>query len=292
MSLALTSVERINALKNGIEATTGETYVDLTEGVQALKNGYGQGGGDGTEEIENIIDASGVLGTTDETVTVTDKVEQLIDYANFKNIIQESLNLNGVNGNMGYISVFRNTGIKDVSMFDFSKIAWMSNAFQNTQIEELEIDITNAIYIDNMCDGCKNLKRVVLKNMGSAVKSVRNAFFNNSLLESVGTLNFEGTTNTGNIFFGCDSLRDVSFVPETTKISIEISSPVLTKESISGKEGIINGLNSEVTGQTLTLKRDAVKKAFETSEGANDGDESAEWLALKDTKQNWTITLS
>lgn len=44
MSVAITSVEKINALKTGIEATTGESYNDLTEAVQALKNGYRQGG--------------------------------------------------------------------------------------------------------------------------------------------------------------------------------------------------------------------------------------------------------
>ena len=32
------SVERINKLKAGIEATTGENYNDLTEAVQAMKN--------------------------------------------------------------------------------------------------------------------------------------------------------------------------------------------------------------------------------------------------------------
>ena len=39
------SVERINALKAGIEAKTGGSYADLTAGVQALVDGYGQGGG-------------------------------------------------------------------------------------------------------------------------------------------------------------------------------------------------------------------------------------------------------
>ena len=39
------SVDRINTLKSGIESKTGETYTDLTAGVQALADGYGQGGG-------------------------------------------------------------------------------------------------------------------------------------------------------------------------------------------------------------------------------------------------------
>lgn len=50
------SVDRINALKSGIEAKTGETYTDLTDGVQALMDGYGQGGGgaDGSDVIPVI----------------------------------------------------------------------------------------------------------------------------------------------------------------------------------------------------------------------------------------------
>lgn len=53
------SVDRINALKSGIEAKTGETYTDLTDGVQALMDGYGQGGGgaDGSDVIPVIANA-------------------------------------------------------------------------------------------------------------------------------------------------------------------------------------------------------------------------------------------
>ena len=44
MSVTFTSVEKINTLKQGIEATTGKSYNNLTEAVQGLKSGYGQGG--------------------------------------------------------------------------------------------------------------------------------------------------------------------------------------------------------------------------------------------------------
>ena len=37
------SVERVNALREAVEAVTGETYSDLAAGVQALIAGYGQG---------------------------------------------------------------------------------------------------------------------------------------------------------------------------------------------------------------------------------------------------------
>lgn len=45
MNVGLESAARLNALKQGIEAKTGETYPDLTGGVNALISGYGQGGG-------------------------------------------------------------------------------------------------------------------------------------------------------------------------------------------------------------------------------------------------------
>lgn len=47
MSVELESAARLNALKQGIEAKTGETYPDLTDGVNALIAGFGQGGGSG-----------------------------------------------------------------------------------------------------------------------------------------------------------------------------------------------------------------------------------------------------
>ena len=62
----------------------------------------------------------------------------------------------------------------------------------------------------------------------------------------------------------------------------------LDKESLSS---VITCLSSTTTGLKVTLSKIAVNKAFETSEGANDGSTSAEWLALVNTKTNWTISL-
>ena len=62
MSVKLESAERYEALKSSIEAVTGETHADLTDGIQALKNGYGQGGV--KEEQEKTIDIT-ENGTTE-----------------------------------------------------------------------------------------------------------------------------------------------------------------------------------------------------------------------------------
>jgi hypothetical protein len=54
---------------------------------------------------------------------------------------------------------------------------------------------------------------------------------------------------------------------------------------------IINALSTTTSGLTVTLSKTAVNKAFETSDGANDGSTSTEWTTLIATKSNWTISL-
>ena len=62
----------------------------------------------------------------------------------------------------------------------------------------------------------------------------------------------------------------------------------LPKTSITS---IINALSDSTSGLSVTFSKIAVDKAFETSNGANDGSASAEWNALKATKPNWIINL-
>lgn len=54
----------------------------------------------------------------------------------------------------------------------------------------------------------------------------------------------------------------------------------------------IFGAFSTTATISATLSKAAVDKAFETSAGANDGSTSAEWLALKATRQNVNILLA
>jgi hypothetical protein len=65
-----------------------------------------------------------------------------------------------------------------------------------------------------------------------------------------------------------------------------------TKLSHDSHVSIFNALSTATTGLTVTFSRTAVNKAFETSEGANDGTTSAEWLALVAAHNNWTISLA
>lgn len=101
-----------------------------------------------------------------------------------------------------------------------------------------------------------------------------------------------GSVRTGHQFQGtfnnCIALENIvlDLVVENN-ISFQQSTK-LTKASI---ENIISVLSSEVTGKTLTLSEAAVNAAFETAEGLADGSASAEWLELRGSKTNWTISL-
>jgi hypothetical protein len=246
-------------------------------------------GGGGTEEIENIIDASGVLDSTDGTVT--DKVEQLIDKAEVEKWLFDNSVFGDETRRISLANIPTITYVPKTKAF--SKLVTASNLLSGCSnlVSVNGLDIRSANVAKSAFQKDSVLETVVLENTVNVTDFYR-AFYWCENLKTLKTLNMSSVTNAADMFFGCSKLETLLFVPETIKISITIPSPALSKESISGEQGIINGLNSEVTGQTLTIPRNAVKKAFETSEGANDGDTSETWNALVASKPNWTISLS
>lgn len=100
------------------------------------------------------------------------------------------------------------------------------------------------------------------------------------------------TINTSGAFTNCTLLQEVYFdgyIPS----SVSFQWCPLIKASI---KNILEHLSPTATGQTLTLKKSAIDKAFETSEGANDGCASAEWRETitpyaNDLEGNWTISV-
>jgi hypothetical protein len=99
---------------------------------------------------------------------------------------------------------------------------------------------------------------------------------------------YSKNTFTG-VFGSCKSLEElyIEGVIGQNGFNVQWS----TKLSHDSLMRIINALSTETSGLSVTLSKTAVNKAFETNEGANDGSTSAEWLALANTKSNWTISL-
>jgi hypothetical protein len=98
----------------------------------------------------------------------------------------------------------------------------------------------------------------------------------------------ENTTFQANTFQSQATLENITFEGVLAQNGLNLQwSTKLTHDSITS---IVNCLSADTSGLTVTLSLTAVKKAFETSSGANDGNASTEWLNLKATKPNWTIS--
>ena len=92
-------------------------------------------------------------------------------------------------------------------------------------------------------------------------------------------------------FSACVALEEIT-VAGTIGKAIDFSPCAkLNRASI---ESIIGALSEATSGLEARLSKAAVNKAFETSEGANDGVSSAAWYTLGGDgrdKSNWVISL-
>lgn len=149
---------------------------------------------------------------------------------------------------------------------DFSKCTNMSSLTSYSYISRMGVVDMRACAAHSTTFGYSNELKTIDKIIVDENNTFANAVFRVPKLEDI---TVEGTVAS-----------DISFQYCTR----------LTKESITS---IINALGDEtiVAGKTLTLSQTAVNTAFETSEGAADGETSEEWNNLISTKTNWTITL-
>lgn len=116
------------------------------------------------------------------------------------------------------------------------------------------------------------------------------AMFNGcSLLKAVKKIIVSEKTTFSNWFTYCNSLEDVTFEGVIGQNGLDFQwSTNLSKASWIN---IMMKLSPSTTGLSITGSLASVKKAFETSEGANDGNMSDAWLTLCGKRDNWTISL-
>ena len=129
----------------------------------------------------------------------------------------------------------------------------------------------------------------------------------------IGTVTLTKTKSTGDIFAYCKNLvtidkvithKDLSYTSSTFSncealenitfegiIASNIDFKWSTKLSKDSIISIINALSTTASGLSVTLHKTAVDKAFESSEGANDGESTAGWGDLVSSRLNWEIKL-
>lgn len=189
----------------------------------------------GTEELENLIDESGVLGTTDETATAKEKVNLLIDKAK---LLDELRGFSFVN----------NTTIETIGYY---------------------FDTPTNIYNDTF-SGTSALKKIKGFNTSKTTRLTNT--FNRSAVEIIekpfdlSSLQ-EGSYN--HTFMHAKFLIEIRIVPDTIPCSITFSSEKLSVESA---KSIILGLknyeNDNINGYNYTLTLDeAVWVKLDAEEG-------------------------
>lgn len=151
-------------------------------------------------------------------------------------------------------------------MLDFSKSMALTYTFTLSQIKDVGVVDTrscqNLSYILYSAQMVQSIDKLILRDDGTQQFAYGSFQYCNSLAQ----IRFEGVIGSG----------------------IEFHSSPLSKESLVS---IVNALSDNTTGLTATFPLSAVNSAFATSEGAVDGSASEEWLALVETKPNWTISL-
>lgn len=150
-----------------------------------------QSGGN-TDELEAIIDNSGVLDSTDGTAT--EKVEFLINQAEL---------------------------LKEARAVKFEGSKNITKAY---------LDCINLTSLQSAFQSCSKLKEVHIKHTQKVVGWAY--AFSSSNIITLETLDFSSTTSLPNNWNSSDVLENIKIVPNTLKVSVYFCSKKLTVESI------------------------------------------------------------
>lgn len=214
-----------------------------------------QSGGN-TDELEAIIDNSGVLDSTEGTVE--EKVEQLVEKSADENGWYKTsellTNIVGFFASSTLICPPKSNFINGKSAQIFA---------QNTAFEYIDyyLDLKSSNVFYRAFFRCKKLKTMVGINTLKGI-DMRDMFFDCAELETIQEpLNLSSATDCQYMFHNTPKLTNISFVEETIKVAIEFPSAVLSAESI---QSIIDGLATVETAQTLKLHADVKAKLTQT----------------------------
>ena len=238
-----------------------------------------QSGGGGTEELEQLIDNSGVLDSTEGTAT--EKVEQLIDLAEWEKAWYKQTE----NMTTAQRFFYNFEGYPTIPRTNFINCTNFASMCENAKIEYIDYIIAPQIQWRVQADrmffnsSVKHIAGVKPRDVWWQVTSM----FQSSSIEVIDEpFDFTGISNPVSLSatFACYYLREVRFVANGIPASMRFSSANLSAESI---ESIAYGLAYVTTAQTLTLN-----KVFE-----NDFEKlPAELRDLITNQKGWTLAFA
>ena len=154
------------------------------------------------------------------------------------------------------------------NLLDFSKLSGAEMLFANAKIAKLKVVDFRNIY----CEGY-NLYRAFPQSL---------EYIDEFYPPAKQTMDLE------DLFKYNNKITHVKFCSEINKSGMALTNAAFDKESL---DSIMYWLSTTTEGLSVTLPLAAVNKAYETSEGANDGSTSEEWTNKVAEKSNWTINL-
>jgi hypothetical protein len=155
--------------------------------------------------------------------------------------------------------------IKD--KFDFSQCTLASKTFQNCFIDNIDVDFSNCTMLTETFNHSNNGKTPNVRLKVSEKTGFNGVFYNGQYTK-------------------------VTFTEDSVIAQNGLNLGKLIYMEKSHLTSVINALSTTTSGLTVALSLQAVNKAFETTENAKDGSNSAEWKTLVATKTNWTINLA
>ena len=176
-----------------------------------------------------------------------------------------------------------NSTIKQAN-YMFSETKKLSESLYTDILDFSRCDRMLAIFSSS---SITKLKKIDARAAINGTNGMANMFLECGKLVSIDEFYPSTKTNFSGTFLGCWELKHIIFKSTIAVNGLDFSNCYsLDKESINS---VMTQLSDTTAGLTVTFTRSSVNKAYETSPGAKDGSTSAEWLALVDTKPNWTI---
>lgn len=147
-------------------------------------------------------------------------------------------------------------------------------------------NVQQMFWYANVTDAPELDMRACIKNRWSTT-----GVFSRSAIKKVKIIVSEETFFSDYTFQATYEIEDLEIVG-TIAGGTGLNMKDLTKLNKNSFISLINALSPDVAPYPLTVSKSAVKKAFETTPGANDGDTSPAWITLTNSKPHWTITLA
>lgn len=238
MSVELESAKRLNALKAKADAKTGESSATLSDAVDKLIAGFGQGGG-GDDPLQYATFINGAA------------FRQAVFPPNYHVKLNIAGNLNSA---PSFNTLFFGCNAEKITV-------------RITNAPETGFDATNSMF-----NGCNSLVEVDISQDTFKSKNTVSMFASCKTLKTIkGDIDISGANNISGMFEKAYALENVKFVPNSIPKTISFTdSSVLSTDSI---QSIIDGL-ADLTGgtaQTLTLHADVKSKLTETQISAITG---------------------